>query len=87
MCMAGLCDHAADTCLLELVRIDKEYAKEPDKVQILERVKEFAKDYLKPILLETKFQSAVEMLTENSDKADFKTIKMIESLACGEIIL
>ena len=55
MCMAGLCDHAADTCLLELVRIDKEYAKEPDKVQILERVKEFAKYYLKPILTETKF--------------------------------
>jgi hypothetical protein len=32
MCMAGLCEHAADTCLLELVRIDKKYAKEPDKV-------------------------------------------------------
>ena len=64
--MAGLFEYAADTCLLELVKIDKDFVKEgSNKDEILERLKTFVKDYLKPILIETDFQAAIETLTEN----------------------
>ena len=69
--MAGLSSHAADAAILELINIDKQLvsSEESELPELQQRVKNFVDRYLKPILVETSFQAAVETLSIQKSSA------------------